>query len=166
MRYTHQWHPDGGYTDEYSLGGSLGTVNPKVHRLVRDKIDKLSREEQLLLMNEIACMTEQAYRRGFQQGHGSMRENSIFPSKPDPMEIYDWRFAVPLEIAAFPPGTYVTRKPFDWRKDFRMQDTSINRLSIDGGNGSPLAVELSASINEPTREEFMELLVPGGRADG
>ena len=157
MRYTKQWFPDGGYDGyEYDLSGWCGTVNPKLVRLVRDKLDTLTREERLLLFQEIACIQEAAYRRGFQQGHLTGTEGHPWRN-PSQSEIYSWRYDIPLEFSAPPPGHYRNQKEiYDDPEAFGFHNTSAYRLSIDGGNASPIIDEMAA-FGSPSLDELKEL---------
>ena len=166
MRYTHQWHRPGECGDEHCLGGWAGTVNPKLHHLVRDKLDHLTREEQLLLFQEIACIAEGAYRRGFQQGHYTADLSSPFRS-PTQSELHRWRYDIPLELAAPPPGHVTNEEEVYADLDrFASKMTSAERLSIDGGNASPITDELVGLIGRGDIPELKELWGPGGDTMG
>lgn len=61
--------------------------------LSRTITDKLTQEEQRILLEEIAQVSEASFRRGFQHGY-LITENESFTENHEPtaQQVFDWRF--------------------------------------------------------------------------
>lgn len=138
MREVRDWpaHLGVSFTDpdhNFSLGGWNGTVNPKLPPLYEKLVAALSAEERELLMEEIACCTEQAYRRGYQQGQLWAGQGCGATQ----LELADWRFDTPLERNTCPPHSH------------GYGCSSVERLAMEAGNCSGLIDQLCIDLRIP-----------------
>ena len=171
MRYTHQWHPDGGCTEAHCLGGHLGTVSPLATALA-SKLEKLPVMDRMVLIGEIAAAAEQAYRRGFQQGTVAQSGDGPWSRNPKAAEVADFRFDIPLEFAAPTPGYYANGDGVDAEKLARSQNpvigsalfTSAGRLGVEARNCSPL-IDYLTTITPLPNAEIDVIWGPGREVD-
>ena len=129
------------------------SVEPQEHRLgeIFERSWKhYSDKDRLLIAQEIACLCEAAYRRGFQQGHASGEADSAWYRKPSQTEIYNWRFEIPLEYAAPTPGYYVNENDPEaqkvWKNRRLAEFSSINRVAMEAPGVSGFLEQLFDSV--------------------
>ena len=136
MRFTQDW--------------PLDQPESELTKLYEERLAHLTDEDRLLIAQEIACLCEASYRRGFQQGHASGEADSMWYRKPSQTEIYSWRFEIPLEYAAPTPGYYVNEKdPKAQRvwKNRRLGDfSSLKRVAVEAPGVSEFLERLFNSV--------------------
>ena len=136
MRFTDKW--------------PLQVRESELSDLYQKRLAHLPDEERLLIAEEIACMCEASYRRGFQQGHASGEADSVWYRKPSQAEIYIWRFEIPLEYAAPTPGYYVNENDPEAQKVWknrRFKDFSgIHRVAMEASGCSEFLERLFNSV--------------------
>lgn len=139
MRFTQFWP-----------AGSCWSENPDLTDLEK-RLEFLSEKERLLILQEVACLCEASYRRGFQQGHATGEKDSAWFRKPSQLEIATWRFNIPLEYAAPTPGYYKNEKQAEqvW-KSSRFGDyyTSLERMAIEVSGVSGFLGRMLQSVTD------------------
>ena len=136
MRFTDKW--------------PLQIRESELSDLYQERLAHLPAEERLLIAEEIACLCEASYRRGFQQGHVSGEADSVWYRKPSQAEIYNWRFEIPLEYAAPTPGYFVNENDPEaqrvWKNRRLKEFSSLNRVAMEAPGVSGFLEQLFYSV--------------------
>ena len=136
MRFTDKW--------------PLQIRESELSELYQQRLAHLPDEERLLIAEEIACLCEASYRRGFQQGHASGEADSVWYRKPSQAEIYNWRFEIPLEYSAPTPGYFVNENDPEaqrvWKSRRLKEFSSLNRVAVEAPGVSEFLEQLFSSV--------------------
>ena len=138
MRFTEFWPM-----------GSCWSENPDLTDL-EQRLASLSEKDRLLILQEVACLSEASYRRGFQQGHATGEKDSAWFRKPSQLEIATWRFNIPLEYAAPTPGYYENEKQAEhvWRSSRLGDYTSLDRIAMEASGVSGFLERMLQSVTD------------------
>lgn len=142
MRFTQFWPT-----------GSRWSENPGLTDL-EERLEFLSEKDRLLMLQEVACLCEASYRRGFQQGHATGEKDSAWFRKPSQLEIATWRFNIPLEYAAPTPGYYKNEKEAEhvWRSSRLGDYTSLDRIAMEASGVSGFLERMLRSVTDRITE--------------
>jgi hypothetical protein len=148
MRFTQFWPT-----------GCRWSENPDLTDL-EERLASLSEKDRLLILQEVACLSEASYRRGFQQGHATGEKDSAWFRKPSQVEIATWRFNIPLEYAAPTPGYYKNEKEAEhvWRSSRLGDYTSLDRIAMEASGVSGFLERMLRSVtNRITKAQVQEV---------
>ena len=154
MRFTQFWP-----------AGSRWSENPGLTDL-EERLEFLSEKDRLLMLQEVACLCEASYRRGFQQGHATGEKDSAWFRKPSQLEIATWRFNIPLEYAAPTPGYYKNEKEAEhvWRSSRLGDYTSLDRIAMEASGVSGFLERMLRSVtNRITEAQVQEVWGDGNK---
>ena len=147
MRFTQFWPTSSRWSE-----------NPDLTDL-EERLEFLSEKDRLLIMQEVACLCEASYRRGFQQGHANWRRTAL-GSKAISAGDFHWRFNIPLEYAAPTPGYYKNEKEAEhvWRSSRLGDYTSLDRIAMEASGVSGFLERMLRSVtNQITKAQVQEV---------